>query len=424
MIVCSMHLISECLFTCSGVVKYRCDNTKQFDIFPALDAAAKLSRHKGDAVMAKITVQDLLAAGVHFGHQTKKWNPKMKEYVYGVKNGIYIIDLAKTMRQLADACNYLQHVVSEGGDILFVGTKRQAQNVVKEAAETAESYYVTERWLGGTLTNNDTIRQSVTKMRDIDKLLDSPASKTMRKKELSSLARQSAKIHRNLGGILDMRKRPDVIVIVDICQEHIAVDEAYKLGIPIVAIIDTNADPDKISHPVVANDDALKSISLIINLMAGAVKNAKEIYQKRVAEERAKREEQKAKEKEEKELARKEADKARKEAAEKAKKERAAAPKPAPAKPEEKKVAPAAKPAAKPAPKAEEKAEAKPAPKAAPKAEEKKVEKKEVKPAEAKEKKDEKKAPAKKAPAKKAAPKKTAEKAAPAKEEKAKADKK
>lgn len=382
--------------------------------------------------MAKITVQDLLAAGVHFGHQTKKWNPKMKEYVYGVKNGIYIIDLAKTMRQLADACNYLQHVVSDGGDILFVGTKRQAQNVVKEAAETAESYYVTERWLGGTLTNNDTIRQSVTKMRDIDKLLDSPESKTMRKKELSSLARQSAKIHRNLGGILDMRKRPDVIVIVDICQEHIAVDEAYKLGIPIVAIIDTNADPDKISHPVVANDDALKSISLIINLMAGAVKNAKEIYQKRVAEERAKREEQKAKEKEEKELARKEADKARKEAAEKAKQERAAAPKPAPAKPEEKKPAPAAKseakPAAKPAAKADEKApavkaEAKAAPKAAPKAEEKKVEKKvekkEVKPAEAKEKKVE-----KKAPAKKAAPKKTAEKAAPAKDDKAKTDKK
>lgn len=374
--------------------------------------------------MAKITVQDLLAAGVHFGHQTKKWNPKMKEYVYGVKNGIYIIDLAKTMRQLADACNYLQHVVSDGGDILFVGTKRQAQNVVKEAAETSESFYVTERWLGGTLTNNNTIRQSVTKMRDIDRLLDSPEAKSMRKKELSSLARQSTKIHRNLGGILEMRKRPDAIVIVDACQEHIAVDEAYKLGIPIVAIIDTNADPDKIALPVVANDDALKSISLIVNLMAGAVKNAKDIYQRRVAEERAKREEEKAKAREEKELARKAADKARKEAAEKAKKEKAAAPKPATAKPEVKKDAPA-KPAAKPVAKSDKKAdevkkEAKPASKAAaPKAEEKKVDKKEVKPAEAKEKKVE-----KKAPAKKAAPKKTAEKAAPAKDSKAKADKK
>jgi small subunit ribosomal protein S2 len=320
--------------------------------------------------MAKITVQDLLAAGVHFGHQTKKWNPKMKDYVYGVKNGIYIIDLAKTMRQLADACNYLQHVVAKGGDILFVGTKRQAQNVVKEAAEDAGMFYVTERWLGGTLTNNNTIRQSVTKMREIDKLLESPEAKTMRKKELSSLARQSAKIHRNLGGILDMRDRPDAIVIVDVCQEHIAVDEAYKLGIPIVAIIDTNADPDKISHPIVANDDALKSISLIVNLLAGAVKNAKELYKKRVAEEKAKQEAEKAKEKEEKEKARQEAEKAKKEAAEKApvkpaapvksdekSEKKPAAKKPAPKKPAPKKAD--SKEASKPESKPEKKEDAK-----------------------------------------------------------------
>ncbi|NOY74225.1 MAG: 30S ribosomal protein S2 [Kiritimatiellaeota bacterium] len=354
--------------------------------------------------MAKITVQDLLAAGVHFGHQTKKWNPKMKEYVYGVKNGIYIIDLAKTMRQLADACNYLQHVVADGGDILFVGTKRQAQNVVKEAAEEAEMYYVTERWLGGTLTNNNTIRQSVTKMRDIDKLLASDEAKMMRKKELSSLGRQSSKIHRNLGGILDMRKRPDAIVIVDICQEHIAVDEAYKLGIPIVAIIDTNANPDKISHPIVANDDALKSISLIVKLLAGAVKSAKELYLKRVAEEKVKREEEQAKEREEKEKARKEAEKARREAAEKAKKEKAAAPKTTPKADGEKVAKSDGEKAGSPA-KAGDKAPKKTETKPAAESETNTTAKTEVKSEEPKEKKV-----AKKAPAKKAAPKKTADK--------------
>ena len=358
--------------------------------------------------MAKITVQDLLAAGVHFGHQTKKWNPKMKEYVYGVKNGIYIIDLAKTMRQLADACNYLQHVVADGGDILFVGTKRQAQSVVKEAAEDTDMYYVTERWLGGTLTNNNTIRQSVTKMREIDKLLASDEAKSMRKKELSSLGRQSAKIHRNLGGILDMRKQPDVIVIVDICQEHIAVDEAYKLGIPIVAIIDTNADPDKISHPIVANDDAMKSISLIVKVMAGAVKGAKELYQKRMTEEKARMEAEKAKEREEKEKARKEAEKARKEAAEKVKNEKAAAQKAAPAKPAAKTDDKDVKPPAKEAPKkaAEPKAKAADDKKPAEKAPVKKKDE------------AEKKSAPKKAPAKK-----KTEKAAPA-DEKAKDAKK
>jgi small subunit ribosomal protein S2 len=267
--------------------------------------------------MAKITVNDLLAAGVHFGHQTKRWNPKMQDYVYGVKNGIYIIDLAKTMHQLAGACNFLQQTVVNGGDILFVGTKRQAQNVVKEAAENTDMFYVTERWLGGTLTNNKTIKRSVTKMQEIDKLLDSDESKGMRKKELASLARTSAKLHRNLGGIWNMKKLPAALVIVDICHEHIAVAEAYKLGIPIVAIVDTNADPDKISHPVVANDDALKSISIIINIISSAVKTASELYQKKVVEEAAAAE--KARIEAEKEAAaKKEKEKAEKDAAKKA----------------------------------------------------------------------------------------------------------
>lgn len=267
--------------------------------------------------MAKITVNDLLSAGVHFGHQTKRWNPKMQDYVYGVKNGIYIIDLAKTMHQLADACNFLQHTVANGGDILFVGTKRQAQNVVKEAAENTDMFYVTERWLGGTLTNNKTIRRSVSKMQEIDKLLASDEAQGMRKKELSALGRTSAKLHRNLGGIWEMRKLPSALVIVDVCHEHIAVAEAYKLGIPIIAIVDTNADPDKISHPIVANDDALKSIGIIVRVLSSAIKTANELYQKKVIEEKAAAE--KAKKEAEKEAAeKKEKEKAEKEAKKKA----------------------------------------------------------------------------------------------------------
>jgi small subunit ribosomal protein S2 len=316
--------------------------------------------------MAKITVNDLLSAGVHFGHQTKRWNPKMRDYVYGVKNGIYIIDLAKTMHQLAGACNFLQHTVAEGGEILFVGTKRQAQNVVKEAAEDTNMYYVTERWLGGTLTNNKTIKRSVTKMQEIDKILESEAAKGMKKKEISSLTRQSNKLHRNLGGIWNMKKLPAALVIVDVCQEHIAVAEAHKLGIPIVAIIDTNADPDKISHPIVANDDALKSIGIIVKLLSGAVKTAAELYQKKVIEERAAAEKAK-----EEAVAKKE-----KEKAEKAEKKKAIA-------------AAAKKPAAKDAPKKEDKAETKTV---------KKVAEKTAKKAEAK------------TETKKAAPKKTDEK--------------
>ncbi len=274
--------------------------------------------------MGKITVQDLLSAGVHFGHQTKRWNPKMSEYVYGVKNGIYIIDLAKTMHQLAGACNFLQHTVANGGNILFVGTKRQAQEVVRDAAEKTESFFITERWLGGTLTNNTTIQRSVTRMKDIDKKLENHEASSMKKKEVSALTRQGNKLHRNLDGIWNMKKLPAALVIVDVCHEHIAVAEATKLGIPIVAIVDTNANPDRIAHPIVANDDAVKSISVIIKVLSDAITTAAELYQKKVVEEKAAQEAAKAKEKEERELARKEAEKAKKEA-EKVKKEAAKA---------------------------------------------------------------------------------------------------
>lgn len=292
--------------------------------------------------MAKVTVQDLLEAGVHFGHQTKRWNPKMSEYVYGVKNGIYIIDLSKTMHQIADACNFLQHKVAEGGNVLFVGTKRQAQEVVKDAALDTDSFFITERWLGGTLTNNTTIQRSVTRMQEIDKQLESSESTAMKKKEISSLKRQAAKLHRNLDGISSMKKLPTAVVIVDICHEHIAVAEATKLGIPIVAIVDTNANPDRISYPVVANDDAVKSISVIVKVLAGAIKTANDLYAKKAAEEakkaaeeKAKKDAEKAKEKAEKEEARKAAEKEKK-AAKKDDKKAPAKKEEAPAKDEKK----------------------------------------------------------------------------------------
>ncbi|MBN1863758.1 MAG: 30S ribosomal protein S2 [Victivallales bacterium] len=252
--------------------------------------------------MAKVTVQDLMAAGVHFGHQTKRWNPKMSDYVYGVKSGIYIIDLGKTMHQIAAACNFLQHTVADGGTILFVGTKRQAQEVVKEAALDTGSYFVTERWLGGTLTNNKTIQQSVSKMHELDKLLDDNSGEgaAMKKKELSSCTRKANKLHRNLDGIWNMKRLPAALVVVDACHENIAVAEASKLGIPIVGIIDTNANPDRISYPIVANDDAVKSISVIMGVLKDAVKVASEIYLKRAAEEKARKEEEKARRDEEK----------------------------------------------------------------------------------------------------------------------------
>ncbi len=237
--------------------------------------------------MAKITINDLLEAGCHFGHQTRRWNPKMKPYVYGAKNGISIIDLSKTMYQIADSCNFLQNVVGKGGEVLFVGTKRQARELTASLAERTGMYHVSERWLGGTLTNNVTIRKSITKMQEIDKILESDAAKSMKKKELSVLTRNSARLHRDLDGISGMKKLPAALVVIDVCNEINAVREANKLNIPIVAIVDTNGDPSMIDYPVAANDDAVKSLEVITNLFVDAILVAKEIYQKRMVEERA-----------------------------------------------------------------------------------------------------------------------------------------
>ena len=236
--------------------------------------------------MAKISINDLLEAGCHFGHQTRRWNPKMKEYVYGAKNGISIIDLTKTMHQIAAACNFLQRVVANGGDILFVGTKRQVRDLVKELADETGMFHVSERWLGGTLTNNVTIRKSIAKMADIDKTLNSDAAKSMKKKEIASLVRHAEKLHRDLDGIAAMKRLPSALVVIDVCNELNAVREANKLNIPIVAVVDTNGDPSLVDYPVAANDDAVKSVQIITTLFSEAVKIAREIHLKKVSEER------------------------------------------------------------------------------------------------------------------------------------------
>ncbi len=241
-----------------------------------------------------ISVKDLLEAGCHFGHQTKRWNPKMKEFVYGSKNGISIIDLTKTIHQIADACNFLQRVVMNGGNILFVGTKRQAQQIVKDAADATNMNYVSERWMGGILTNNVTIRKSIKRMQEIDAIVGDEAASGLKKKEIVTLTRQAEKLHRDLDGIASMKRLPDVLVVIDVCHNYNAVKEAQKLNIPIVAIVDTNGDPENIDYPIAANDDAVKSIKVIMDTFLEAIKDALEVYGKHAAEERAKAEAAKA----------------------------------------------------------------------------------------------------------------------------------
>ena len=210
----------------------------------------------------------------------------MKDFVYTVKGGISIIDLTKTMRQIADACNFLQRTVAEGGEVLFVGTKPQLRETIKELAERTGMYSVSERWLGGTLTNNVTIRKSIAKMNEIDAMLSSDAVNGMKKKEVASMSHRAEKLHRDLDGIAEMKKLPKVMVVVDVNNEMNAVREAIRLHIPIVAIVDTNGDPTLVDYPVAANDEAVRSVGIITNIFADAIKVAKEIYNKRAAEER------------------------------------------------------------------------------------------------------------------------------------------
>jgi small subunit ribosomal protein S2 len=214
---------------------------------------------------------ELLEAGVHYGHQTKRWNPKMRDFILEEKNSIYIIDLSITVEQLARAAAYLGEVVGGGGKILFVGTKKQAQEAVKEAAEVTGQFFVNQRWLGGTLTNLQTIRRSVARLREFEELEKTPAFARMNKQETSALRREAAKLRRNLEGIMDMERLPDALVVIDTNREEIAVAEAARLKIPLVAIVDTNCDPERIDYPIAGNDDAIRSIRVILQKLVDAI---------------------------------------------------------------------------------------------------------------------------------------------------------
>jgi small subunit ribosomal protein S2 len=221
-------------------------------------------------------ITDMVDAGVHYGHQTKKWNPKMKPFLMKDKAGIYIINLEETVRRLDKASDFLSGLASKGKKILFVGCKRQAQDAVREAAEATGQFYVNHRWLGGMLTNSTTIRKSIERLKYLENIEKQPEFKAMSKKELASLGRERDKLLRNLRGIREMEKLPDAMVIVDSARESIAVAEARRLSIPIVALVDTNADPNIVDYPIPANDDAIRSIRIVLqNLVDGIVVGAK-----------------------------------------------------------------------------------------------------------------------------------------------------
>ncbi|MFG1500613.1 30S ribosomal protein S2 [Halobacteriovorax sp. XZX-3] len=221
--------------------------------------------------MSELNINDLLKAGAHFGHQTHKWNPKMKPYVFGERNGIYIVDLAKTIPLAKKAYDFLKKTSSEGKPILFVATKRQASETVKNAAASCGAYYVTNRWLGGMLTNYKTINLSIDKLRKVEKMKETGDFELLTKKERIKVGKEVEKLEKNLGGIKDMRKLPGALVVVDPNNERIAVKEANKLGIPVVAIVDTNCDPEGVDYVVPGNDDAIKSITLFSDYFAGAI---------------------------------------------------------------------------------------------------------------------------------------------------------
>ena len=219
---------------------------------------------------AAVTIKELIESGAHFGHQTRRWNPKMRRFIFEERNGIYIIDLAKTLQQIRSAVAAVREIIGKRKSILFVGTKKQAKAVVKECAEECGEFYVCERWLGGTLTNLSTIRQSVKTLERIEKRI-AAGGEGLTKKEISLWSKEQIKLNRNLSGIRGMRKPPGLLVVVDPSREHIAVAEANKLGIPVMALVDTNCDPDPIDHVIACNDDALKSIKIILGALMQAV---------------------------------------------------------------------------------------------------------------------------------------------------------
>ena len=226
--------------------------------------------------MAVVAMKQLLEAGVHFGHQTRRWDPKMAEYIFQARNGIHIIDLQKTSKKIDEAYAFLKEQVEEGKTVLFVGTKKQAQECVKDAAEKSGMYYVDQRWLGGMLTNFDTIRTRVQRLKDLEKMQEDGTFEVLPKKEVILLKKEMEKLERNLGGIKDMEKIPGVIFLVDPKKEHIAVLEAKKLGIPIIGLVDTNCNPEEVDYAIPGNDDAIRAVKLITDVMANAIIEGKQ----------------------------------------------------------------------------------------------------------------------------------------------------
>ena len=231
--------------------------------------------------MAVITMRQMLEAGVHFGHQTRRWNPKMKRFIFGERNGIYIIDLEQTLTRVDRAYGFVRDLVAGGGVIMFVGTKKQAQDPVRSYAEKCGMPYVNERWLGGMLTNFDTISKRVAKMLEYERMQASGEFDAMPKKEALLLTRELEKLQRNLGGLRGLAKRPDAIFVLDTKKESIAVTEANKLGIPVVAVVDTNVDPELVQYPIPGNDDAIRANSLLARVIADAVEEGRFIVSKR-----------------------------------------------------------------------------------------------------------------------------------------------
>lgn len=221
-------------------------------------------------------MKQLLEAGVHFGHQTRRWNPKMKKYIFTERNGIYIIDLQKTVKKVEEAYNYVRELAANGGTLLFVGTKKQAQDSVRDEALRSGMFYVNQRWLGGTLTNFQTIRKRIERLKEIERMEEDGTFKVLPKKEVGELLKEKDRLVKFLGGIKDMKKLPDAMFVIDPRKERIAIAEAHKLNIPIIGIVDTNCDPDEIDYVIPANDDAIRAVKLLTSKMADAILEGKQ----------------------------------------------------------------------------------------------------------------------------------------------------
>lgn len=221
--------------------------------------------------MSVISMKQLLEAGVHFGHQTRRWNPKMAEYIFAERNGIYIIDLQKTVKKFEEAYAAMCEIVSNGGEVLFVGTKKQAQESIKEEAIRCGMYYVNERWLGGMLTNFKTIKTRIKRLKELEEMESNGTFEVLTKKEVAKLLHEKERLDKNIGGIKEMKRIPDALFIVDPRKERIAIQEAHTLGIPIIAIVDTNCDPEEIDYVIPGNDDAIRAVKLVASKMADAI---------------------------------------------------------------------------------------------------------------------------------------------------------